>query len=189
MIAITGGIGSGKSTATEILSQYGDVVSCDKINAELLSDPSYLASLNKLFPQCFGNDGFDRRKMAQLIFSDEEARKRLNGISHPMILKKLSEKLKDCKKEVVFIEVPLLKGTAFESCFSEIIVVTASKEKKLERIEKRDNVDRDLAEKKIASQESDLTFKNATVYYIDNSGTMDDLIKDCAQLVKKIMNK
>ena len=71
-VAITGGIGSGKSTVSDMLRKMGKTVyDADKINAELLTDESYLEKLRANFPEAFTGGELDKKKLAETIFSSD----------------------------------------------------------------------------------------------------------------------
>ncbi|MBO4539420.1 MAG: dephospho-CoA kinase [Clostridia bacterium] len=189
IIAITGGIGSGKSAVTKLLSSKGAVLSCDEINKEMLADPEYIEILKANFPEAFTDKQLDKRVMAFLIFADKNKRELLNSIAHPEIMKRLQKRIETTSSDVIFVEVPLLTGTEFEQLFKEIIVVYAAENTRIERIMKRDDVTKEEAMSKIRSQNSEPVFENATVYEIDNSGSKKDLKNACEQLIKKLFNK
>ena len=189
IIAITGGIGSGKSAVSKIFSSKGAVLSCDEINKEMLQDPTYIGILKENFPEVFMDGQFDKRVMAFLIFSDKNKREKLNAIAHPEIMRRLQKRIEATPSNVIFVEVPLLTGTEFEQLFNEIVVVYANEETRIERIMKRDDVTKEEAMSKIRSQNSEPVFENATVYEIDNSGSQKELKNACEQLMKQLFNK
>ncbi len=188
VIAVTGGIGSGKSTVCKILSAYGDILSCDAINAEMLADEKYLLQLKKIFPEAFSESGIpDKRAIASVIFNDEKKRNELDKLAHPEIKRRLIEKIKNCLSDVIFVEVPILTDS-FAEMFSEIILVTADRETRINRICQRDNVNRDFAEKKIDGQK-EYTYTHSCVYSIDNSGDNNTLTNKCRELIAEIKKK
>ena len=115
IVALCGGIGSGKSAVAEILRGLGAyTLSADAINAELLKSPAYLVRLRKLFPEAFvSGDEPDRKKIREIIFSDEERRKKLNGLAHGEIMAEIARRAEG--KELVFVEIPLLAEAGAKS--------------------------------------------------------------------------
>ncbi len=177
LVAITGVIGSGKSTVSRILQEKGRTVfSCDEINAELLLDRVYIEKIKRLFPTAVKNGTIDRNELGAIIFSDEKKREELNALAHPEILRRLQEKIVACKEETVFVEVPLLAGTPLERFFSEIVFVTCAPETRLQRICLRDKTTESFARQKIASQKADPSFPGKTVYRLENDGDRQSLI-------------
>lgn len=174
IVAITGFIGSGKSLVGRVLRQEGKtVVDCDAINAELLSDGAYLAGLAELFPQAFFHGVLNKKKIAELIFSDEIERKKLNDYAHPVIFNRLKEIIDGAKGDV-FVEIPLLTDI-FLDLFDKIVVVDAKEKIRTARIAKRDKTDLDTARKKVASQKT-ICYKNKPIVYIKNDKTEAELI-------------
>ena len=93
-VAITGGIGSGKSTVASLIKERGfPVFSCDEINRELLSQKDYVKTLTELFPDTVEGGIFQKSKLASRIFSDPAALKKLNEFSHPVIMNILLENI------------------------------------------------------------------------------------------------
>ena len=107
-IALTGGIGSGKSTVLSILKQMGyPVYSCDEIYREILESQAYVKKVEALFPSCIESGRINRGKLAEIVFKDEEKRKKLNALAHPLIMKTLIERM-ESEPNLSVAEVPLL---------------------------------------------------------------------------------
>lgn len=188
-IAITGGIGSGKSTVAEIIKCKGYAVfSCDKIYDELLKDNAFLKKLSKEFGGVLTDGGdLNRTKLAEIVFNDKETLKRLNALTHPAIMKKVKEK---CKGEAIsFVEVPLLFENGFEKVFNGVIVVLRDKEERISATVKRDGTDRAKVILRINSQ---LDYENCdfTQYYVlHNDRNLADLTQKTEKILKKIKSK
>ena len=89
-IAITGGIGSGKSVVVTLLKESGYAVfSCDEIYKEIILSRKYVQKIEELFPEAVVNGQIDRKKLGEIVFADEEKRKHLNTLSHPIIMQSL----------------------------------------------------------------------------------------------------
>ena len=89
-IAITGGIGSGKSQCLNILNKLGyKTFSCDEIYAELKDGEEYVAKIKTIFPQVIENGKINNQKLSKIVFSNEAELKKLNQIAHPIIMKEL----------------------------------------------------------------------------------------------------
>ena len=81
-IAVTGGIGSGKSLALRYISQMGyPVFSCDEIYKEVIQSPAYIKQIALLFPNVIANGKIARDRLAKLIFEDSENREKINNIA------------------------------------------------------------------------------------------------------------
>lgn len=140
-VAVTGGIGSGKSTVIKILKELNyPVFSCDEISKELSKKKEYLEKLNKIFPSVFDVDGrLDKKKLAELVFNDENLLKKLNDFSHPIIMEKLQKKVRSVNG-LVFSEVPLLFEGEFEKDFDFVIIVLRDLSKRIESVCARDRL-------------------------------------------------
>jgi dephospho-CoA kinase len=183
VIAITGGVGAGKSTVALQFSDLGAVVfSADEIAREVLNPGS--AVLEEVIRE-FGReyilpDGrLDRKKMGNLVFSDSSSRRRLEQITHPAIRQILQERvsrvLADQPDAVVVVEVPLLYESGMESGYDAVIAVIASKENTVQRLSKRDGLSAAEIEKRIAAQLPMQEKAMRANYVIQNDGKRDAL--------------
>ena len=180
IIAITGGIGSGKSSAAKFLSEMGyPVFSCDQIYQEVILSLDYIEKVTNLFPECIVNGRIDKKILAQIVFTDKSKLTRLNGIAHPLIMEKLFEKMYNCNQELVFAEVPLLFEGNYEDKFDSVIVIMRNKEKRIQSIISRDGITREQALDRINAQfdydNSNERFKNCNAILIENNGTIEEL--------------
>ena len=182
-IAVTGGIGSGKSQVLAYLKEKAyPVFSCDEINAELWQDDKYLKKLQEFFPDCVQDGKIDKDRLKEMVFSSKESRRILEKISHPLILEKLFSYM-DGQKTVSFAEVPLLFEAGLEDKFDKVIVVMRDLQDRKRAIILRDDCDETLADLKIKSQFSyekayrEGYFSNEKFYLIFNDGSLDDLRK------------
>ncbi len=192
-IAITGGIGSGKSTVVSILKEWGYIVfSCDEIYREIIQLPSYVEKIASLFPTCVRNGEIDRQILSELIFSDEKNRTALNNVAHPMIMERLDAYMNMSKEEYVFAEVPLLFEGNYERLFDEIIVVMRDKNERILSLEKRDKQSRENIQRRIATQldydsrEGNVRLKNSNAIVIDNNQSLEDMKCYLKAVVQKL---
>lgn len=180
---VTGGIGSGKSEVIKILKQAGKkIIKADEINAELLNDKNYLEKLEKIFPEAFFDGILNKRRLKEIIFSDNSKREILNSIAHPEIIKRLNKLTSSISD--VYVEIPLMefyKGLKPKS--DRIWLVTSGINERVERVCKRDFINAELAEKIMKSQsaDADLIFDEI----IENNGTIEEL-KDKVLFLAKI---
>lgn len=134
-IAITGTIGSGKSTVASYLRNKGYFVfDCDEVNRELLNSDVLI----DYFPECYDDGLLDKKKLANIVFNDEKKRLLLESIMHPLILERMEEE--SGKHEPFFAEVPLLFEVNWDKYFDEILLVVVDEKIALERL-----VDRGLS--------------------------------------------
>ena len=94
-IAVTGGIGSGKSTAMKMIKEHGFAVfSCDEVYADLVKDKRFLKKLCDIFGDVVTPGGqLDRKKLATIVFSDKNALEKLNAFTHPEIYRELFRRI------------------------------------------------------------------------------------------------
>lgn len=182
IIGLTGGIASGKSTVAGIIAGCGiPVIDADQLAREaVLPGSSALRQIVAAFGEIvLQEDGtLDRSVLAEMIFSEPLARKNLEDILHPAI-KELSEKrldeLRSQDVPVAFYMAPLLIEAGAVDRVDEIWVVYVDTETQLERIQKRDSVSREDAEKRIAAQMPMNEKRAFGRIVIDNSGDLEEL--------------
>lgn len=160
VVGLTGNIGSGKSTVARILKDFGArVVDTDQIARDVVAPGTTgLDIIIKHFGvEVMNPDGtLNRRKVAQIVFSDPEALARLNGIIHPEIRSVLLDIISDYKEKadaaLLVIEVPLLFETGMNHLVDEAWLVTVDPAVQINRIITRDNTSMGEAKSRIAAQ-------------------------------------
>lgn len=152
-IAITGGIGSGKSTVSAYIKEQGyPVFSCDEIYKEVITMPAYINAIQEVFPHVIHNGEIDRKRLSEQVFTDEKKRLRLNAVAHPLIMQRLMEKMQACTSELIFAEVPLLFEGGYQNLFDQIIIVKRSVEQRIQSVCKRDGLTREQAQMRMCAQ-------------------------------------
>ncbi|HEA83808.1 MAG: dephospho-CoA kinase [Thermodesulfobacterium sp.] len=140
-IAITGNLGTGKTTILKILQDLGfSTFSCDEAVKELYEDLDVKEGIVKIFgKEILETEGeINKKRILEKILKDQELKKRLENILHPLVKEKFLEFIKENEKEkVIFAEVPLLFEVGWESLFDEIWVVSCSEKTQKERIAKK----------------------------------------------------
>lgn len=181
IIAITGSIASGKSQVTNFLKQLSyKVIDSDIISRDIINEIEIIEKIKSYFGENLYSEGvLDRSALASIIFNDREKRDLLDSITHPLIYKRISEKIQEYKREkIVFVDIPLLieNGTkSFDMDFDEIWLVYADKETQIRRLMSRDNISYDYANIKISSQMSmEEKIKYADII-LDNRGDLNEL--------------
>ena len=164
-IAITGGIGSGKSEVGSIIKGAGfSVFSCDEIYSELLNKGVFDDDLKKCFgEQIFKFGKLNKKKLAGIVFNNKEELEKLNKITHYQILECAFEKMKAHK--LSFLEVPLLFENGFEELFDGVIVVLRNSDDRIKSIVKRSGISTEEAILRIKNQ---FNYENCdlTKYYV-----------------------
>lgn len=182
-IAVTGGLGSGKSVFCDILRNMGyHVFSCDEINRELWDDEAYRNDLARLFPDCLTNGSIDKKKLSGKVFSDPAAREKLNTFSHPRIMRHLLAHM-DAVQGVSFAEVPLLFEGGYETLFDAVIALRRSKEARIEAVFHRDGLCRNEAVSRMQTQLDPAMLDRKHCIVVENDRGKDALFeKACAAL-------
>lgn len=145
IIGLTGGIGSGKSSACKIFQELGiDVIDTDQISHELTqSNGQALTAIRDLFGKEYITDdnALDRVKMRQLIFNDGTMRTKLENILHPLILAETSKRIRFCKSTYVIVAVPLLFETKDYDCLiHRSLVIDCDERLQINRTMKRSHL-------------------------------------------------
>ncbi len=179
LVGLTGGIGSGKSTAADLLREKGATVVDADVAARAIVEPGQpaLAALVRRFGDgILLTDGrLDRPGLARIAFADEQSRQALNGITWPAIIDEFSERIGEAPEDAIVVcDVPLLAdgGPGSEREFTTVIVVEAPADMRLARLEQR-GIARDDAERRMAAQASDDARREYATYVLDNSGDVD----------------
>lgn len=182
-IAITGGIGSGKSTVLELIKDQGfPVFSCDEIYKEIIVSKEYIQKIQENFPTAVKNGLIDKQILSTLIFKDKTKRDMLNQIAHPLIMKRLFWKMDLSNDNLVFAEVPLLFEGNFENLFDAVIVVKRDLKSRINSVATRDNLTAIEVESRINAQflydspEGQIRIKNSNAYVIDNNTSIQNLL-------------
>ena len=187
LIAITGGIGSGKSQVLLALENAGEkVISCDKITNELYNNRAVKRWLKKVFPESasgFINLKIDKKKIASTVFSDKQKLKLLTDYLTPLILEKSLKRAKQLGGRV-FVEVPLLFERNAQNHFDKVVVITRNLEDRILSVMARSNLTREQVLERISSQ-FDYDGADLTPYHIiDNDSDVSSLTQKALQLIK-----
>ena len=191
VLGITGGIATGKTAVSNILQEMGfDIIDMDIISREVIKLPEIIEMLTKEFgTDILNNGGIDRKKLRNAVFDSREKVDRLDSIMHPAIIKISKEKikeLKDMKKKLIVVVIPLLFEVNLEYLADKILLVAASREKQTERIIKRDNTNITDAENIINSQMSLDEKRRKSDYIIENNGDLLELRRKVLEFLNNL---
>jgi dephospho-CoA kinase len=178
-IGLTGGIGSGKSTVSRLLVQRGAVlVDADLLAREVVEPgtPGLAAVVEAFGEGVLAADGsLDRPALAAVVFADPEARRRLDGIVHPLVRQRAADLVAAAPADAVVVQdVPLLVETGQAGAFDLVLVVAADPEIRVARLVERGLTEGD-ARARIAAQASDEQRRAVADVVLDNSGTLEQL--------------
>lgn len=188
-IALTGGIGCGKSAALNIFRQMGCLItSADAINNDLLSQAETITFISSTFgSQYLKNGAIDKAQLAELIFSVPAKRKILEDFLHPRIAAIQTDTMKRSRElgKHCICEIPLLFEKNLESQFDTTICLACSRQTQLERLEKR-GLPRERALARIASQLPLEEKMKRAQFVIFNDGNLEFLTTQIKLFLKNI---
>ncbi|WP_059054312.1 dephospho-CoA kinase [Paenibacillus senegalimassiliensis] len=176
-IGLTGGIATGKSTVSRMLAQRGAVIIDADVIAREVMEPGHpvLAAVAERFGQAILQpDGtLHRKKLGEIIFSQPEERKALEGLTHPAIRAEMKRRISECEaadpRQLVVADIPLLYESGLESLYEEIMVVYVPREVQKSRLMSRDGLTEWQAEQRLNAQ-MDIELKKERAHIlIDNS--------------------
>ena len=185
-IAVTGGIGSGKSAVCGILREMGyPVFSCDAIYRQMQTEPTFVAALQTAFPAAVEDGRLDRSLLASIVFSSREALEKLNALTHPEIMRRLYAAMADYP--VSFGEVPLLFESGRQGDFDAVIVVYRPTEERIRSVCARDVLTREQVLSRIKNQTDYEKIRKEGHTVIYNDGDMSSLREKVALAVREII--
>ena len=192
IIAITGGIGSGKSTLCSKLKDKGfKIHSSDEQVAKIYKNPdkkffTYLHTIG--LSKSISKKNIDKNIISKIIFENKQIRKKLELYIFKIVRKKRSDFIKQEKEKktrLIFIDIPLLFENNLEKQFHKVISIIASKQVRLKRLKKTRKMTETQFKNIIKSQTSDVIRKSKSDYVIYNNSTL----KDYKTKINKLINK
>lgn len=176
--AITGSIGCGKTTIANILREQGFLVyDIDKWVKYLYYKKSFLNVVKLYFPEVFDGDNFDKKKLRNVVFSDKNKLKILEGIIHPLLREKLKKIIRRNKnKGLVFVDVALAFEMGWDKYFDFILLADVDEDIQRERVMKRDKITADDFNK-INEKQMPMKEKRKKVDLIINTGVSINKLK------------
>ncbi len=196
LIGITGGIGAGKSALGKIYAEAGyPVFSADKIAREILAPNSigWQKVVETFGKEILADNGeIDRAKLRVQISNNEEDRKKLDAITHPLIQNRSQQLLQKAitqGNEIVFYEAPLLFEAQSHKKMDKVICVHASDATRIQRTMERDNRSKEEIERLLKGQMPQEEKMRRSDYLIKNDGTEEELRANGLNLVRSILGE
>lgn len=189
LVALTGGIASGKTTVSDHLGQLGvPVIDTDRIAHELTAkDGAALPGLRSLFGDGVFNDNgeLDRAALRQRVFNQPEQRAKLEALLHPLIKRSARDRidaLRDTEPPYILVVVPLLVESGVFADADQVVVVDVPESVQLQRLVGRDGITPELARAMVAAQASREARLARADHVLDNSGDLEALIAQTDRL-------
>ena len=186
ILGITGGTGCGKTTLLNCIAEQGGLIlDCDAIYHELLrNDPALLSAIEARFPGSVENGVLQRKKLGNLVFSDEKALEDLNAITHGAVKAEVLRQLSEKPRLAAIDAIALFEGGLATLC-DITVAVTAPEEARIQRLMVRDGIGRDYAKRRITAQKSAEWFRERCDYCLENNGTQADFQKTCLAFLRE----
>ena len=172
-VALTGGIGSGKSTVARVFRVLGVPVFEADERARWLQDKD--EHLRAAISDRFGSDLYasgtlDRRSLAQRVFGNEQALAELNAMVHPVVRAAFRQWAAEQLSRYVIMESALVVGTGGHTAFDKVIVVNAPEALRIQRVMERDGVGEDAVKARLRHQATEAELQAAADHVIMNDG-------------------
>lgn len=194
VVGITGGVASGKTSVSRLMKEEGAyVIDADQIAKELVQphQPAWRDVIQIFGQEILREDGsIDRKKLARLVFSDPEQRKKLNGLLHPRVRKEIRCRLEAIHREdpdaIVIIDAALLVETGFYREMDQLVVVTSEEAQQIERLKERDDVEETVARGILTAQLPLSQKVRVADFVIQNEGSRDQTKKRTQDIFRRI---
>ena len=171
LIAITGGIGTGKSVVSRVLRTMGyPVYDCDSEAKRLMVSSSSLVDGIK---DLLGNEAYtaegdlNKGYIASLIFADELLVKKMNSLVHPAVIRDIQEWATCTHQDLVFVETALLRESNMDLIIDEVWTVTAPLQLRIDRVARRSNLSEEQTKARIMNQSNE-TITDSKIIVNDN---------------------
>ena len=194
LIALTGGIGSGKSRAAAILEEFGaHSISADSLAREVLErgEDGYNEVVAYFGDEILNEGQIDRKKLAEIVFNESKQLEVLESITHPLIRAKFVSQTRGLpENSVVVYEIPLLAESISRQKqldFDHVIVLESETETRVARLIER-GLSAKEAQLRIANQYSDAQRKEIATHLIKNEGSLEELINALSQWWSKFIS-
>ena len=192
LIALTGGIGSGKSRAAAILEEFGaHSISADTLAREVLErgENGYNEVIAHFGDEILNEGQIDRKKLAEIVFNDSNQLEVLESITHPLIRAKFVSETRGLpENSVVVYEIPLLAESISRQKqldFDHVLVLQSNSEIRVSRLIERGFSAKE-AQLRIANQHSDEQRKEIATHLINNEGSLEELVNLTTQNAQKL---
>jgi dephospho-CoA kinase len=185
-VALTGGIGSGKSLVGEILEELGAlVIDSDQLAREVIErgSPGYEEVITAFGDSILSEGQIDRAKLAAVVFKEKDLRKKLESIIHPLVREAAEKLAKNLPSGAILVnQIPLLVESDGAKRFDYVVTVSADEDIRRERLRLRGLKDYEITER-MAAQVADLDREKIANYILRNDGSIDELTRAVEELM------
>ena len=192
-VGLTGGIGAGKSTVADLFSKKGAVIiRADELARQVIEhdSPGFQKVVALFGPEIVDQDqNINRTKLAQIVFSNDQALKDLENVIHPLVRDKTNEIMdKQTPETIIVNEVPLLLEKQMQSIYDFLVIVISSEKNRLARL--ADNgINLEQAKSRMAKQVDDEARKAAADFLIVNDGSIEQLEADVQKIWQTLQER
>lgn len=186
LVGLTGGIASGKSTVAAAWAELGGVeIDADELAREAVAPGTQgLAQVVSAFGEAILSNGqLDRAALGSIVFSDENKRKQLEAIVHPIVKQLAKQRIEQLPPNAIVIyNVPLLVEAAIDLEFNKVVTVEAPTEKQIERLISSRKMTRQEAQARINVQATAAQRANKADVILNSNQELNLLLKDARKL-------
>ena len=200
VLGLSGGIGTGKSTVSDMFEKLGARIICADVATRTVQAPGSPAL--KEIAEAFGDDvirpdgSLDREAVASIVFRDQEARLRLGSIVHPRVGVEMARQLEEARADDVplaVLDIALLfegrrSGKGYPHPFDATVLVYAPRDVQIERTMARDGATREDAERRVAAQMPIDEKREIANHMIDNSGSLEATERQVRELYERLVS-
>ncbi|MGH2748183.1 MAG: dephospho-CoA kinase [Actinomycetota bacterium] len=194
VVALTGGIGSGKSTFARFLAERGaELIDADSIGREALKpgQPAWRSAVSQ-FGEGILEPGtnleIDRGRLAEIVFADKEALAALNAIVHPVILRRIADELDTLAgtAEIVVIDAALVVETGMHEWADVLLVVVSEQERRTDRLVRDRGMSVGDISARMAAQTDPLELMQKADFVVHNDGSLAELEVEADRVWKEL---
>ncbi len=194
LIAVTGGIASGKTLVSKWFEKKGfKVYYSDKIGHHFLDNEEVIPELVKRFgKKILKNNKIDRKKLGSIVFNSQEELHFMNLLLHPKIRRETRRIIEQSDEDYLVFEIPLLFENKIEKAFDLTINISTDKKTQVERLKKDNRLLPEEIEQRINSQMQDYDKQKLADINIENNTTLDDLyskLENLLPIIRKLNYK
>lgn len=194
VIGITGGTGCGKTTALETVRELGGlIIDCDEVYHRLLREPGAMRdAIEAHFPGALSPGSDDTKVLGEIVFNNPEKLRELNTITHQCVGDEMNRMLLDWARDggmLAAIDAIALVESGVGAMCTTTVAVTASREARVQRLIKREGIERKYAELRIDAQKPNSFFAENCAYTLCNDKTSAEFHEACRRLFEDIIRR